>query len=91
MQNSPAPLALPRETLPPNMYSGAFLLSQFLTMSRGDFKLHSIVDGTTRIYTYSGRYYAVPFQRKEPPAGYKWRIIGRAKGRDMYMANRGSQ
>lgn len=81
------PMAMPRESLPPNMYSGAYIIGQHFCTSRYEVELLPESKGErVKIYRFRGAFYVVPFTGTEPPAGFRWEHIGRGRDRDIYMA-----
>lgn len=83
------PAAMPRDTLPPNLYAGAYLLGQHFMIGRQHFTPVATT-GTNRvkIYTYKGKFYTVPQVDATPEPGYNWEHIGRKRSRDLYQATR---
>lgn len=75
-----------RAVLPPNLYSGAYLLAQLLAVPKNNFILITVTEDGTRIYKYGGKFYTVPRFEQKPVNGYNWELIGRSRSRDMYVA-----
>lgn len=81
------PLAMPRTSLPPNLYSGAVLLGQHFLQPRTVFRATEATKGQrTKIYVWQGRFYVVPTVSKAPPMGVDWKWIGKQRSRDIYLA-----
>lgn len=81
------PLAMPRDTLPRNLYSGAYLLGEHFMIGRHHFIPVAMTSSTrVKIYAYKGKFYTVPQIDKEPYPGYNWEHIGRKCRRDLYEA-----
>lgn len=78
-----------RIVLPPNLYSGAFLLAKHFSVPRNSFLR---IDGggafDERVYQRDGKYYTVPKVDELPVEWYNWRPLVRLHGRNMYVANK---
>lgn len=77
-----------RESLPPNLYSGAFLLGRYFTMERKKFvPTEDTKNERVKIYTNGKKFYTVPPVGHEPLPGYNWHNVGRLHSRDIYVAS----
>lgn len=78
-----------RVYLPPNLYSGAFLLSLQLMKHKSEFiPTEATSSERIKVYCNGGKFYTVPRADHPPASGYNWQLLGRLRGRDMYVANR---
>jgi len=78
-----------RTYLPPNLYSGAFLLGRHFGMDKASFVLFKEpACYPQKLYIRNGKIYTVPFVNEAPPKGYNWLSIGRLHGREMFVVTR---
>lgn len=89
LQTVAKPLAMPRDSLPPNLYSGAYLLGQHFMLGRENFMPVAMTNtNRVKVYTWRGKFYTVPQVNASPEPGYNWEHIGRKRSRDLYEATR---
>lgn len=90
MEKNKYPAKRGRAALPPNMYSGAYLISNLLSCPRPHVTLHKKMEDGLRIYQYKGTIYVAAWQDKEPPEieSYRWEQVGRLRQRDIFKATR---
>lgn len=86
-QSSKPYLHMPRDTVPPRLLSGAYIIGLVLTISRTELRVTEFTrHSVTKIYT-RGRYsYICPQQGEALPEGYRWIYKGRKFGRDVWRA-----